>query len=152
YPTDADGQRRFLAEHPLIDFYVYKEGELPFRHLVEHLLEVGFDAEALKRRRPTLPAVHYLADGALIAPDPPPRQRQLDEFPSPYLSGLLDDYFGRKDLVPIIQTKRGCPFQCTFCVEGEDYYTKLAGVTTARFRAELEYIAPRMAGGAAQLY
>ena len=152
YPTDADGQRRFLERHPLIDFYVYKEGEVPFLELVERLEEVGFDAEELKRRRPIMPAVHYLAGTELVAPDPAPRQRQLDEFPSPYLGGLLDAYFARKDLVPIIQTKRGCPFQCTFCVEGEDYYTKLAAVTTPRFRAELDYIAQRMAGGSPQLY
>jgi radical SAM superfamily enzyme YgiQ (UPF0313 family) len=152
YPTGGAAQRRFLERHPLVDFYVYKEGEVPFLELVERLREVGFDAGELKRGRMVLPAVHYLADGELVAPDPAPRRRQLDEFPSPYLGGLLDAYFGRKDLVPIMQTKRGCPFQCTFCVEGDDYYTKLAAVTTARFRAELEYIAPRMAGGSPQLY
>ena len=30
YPTDADGQRAFLERYPLVDFYVYKEGEAPF--------------------------------------------------------------------------------------------------------------------------
>jgi radical SAM superfamily enzyme YgiQ (UPF0313 family) len=147
YPTDPDGQLAFLERYPLIDFYVYKEGESPFAALVEHLLSVGFDAAELKRQRPRIPAVHYLAGGELLAPPPLPRQRDLDSFPSPYLSGLLDKFFGSGDLVPLIQTKRGCPFQCTFCVEGEDYYTKLGSVTTARFRAEVEYIAERMATG-----
>lgn len=152
YPTDPDGQRAFLERYPLMDFYVYKEGEIPFQALVARLLSVGLDPGELKRRGATIPAVHYLAEGALVAPAPIPRQRELDEFPSPYLSGLLDKFFGRRDLVPIIQTKRGCPFQCTFCVEGEDYYTKVASVTTGRFRAELEYIARRMKGGSPRLH
>jgi radical SAM superfamily enzyme YgiQ (UPF0313 family) len=147
YPTDADGQRAFLSAYPLIDFYVYKEGEIPFLALLEALLADGLDPAAVKRRRPPLAAVHYLADGELVAPPPAPRERNLDEFPSPYLSGLLDKFFARTDLTPLVQTKRGCPFQCTFCVEGEDYYTKVASVSTARVRAELEYIARRMDGG-----
>lgn len=147
YPIEPDGQRAFLERHPLIDFYVYKEGELPFLALVEALLAAGLDVAEVKRRRPDVPALHYLADGDLVAPPPAPRQRNLDDFPSPYLSGLLDPFFARNDLTPLIQTKRGCPFQCTFCVEGEDYYTKVGSVSTARFRAELEYVAERIGGG-----
>jgi radical SAM superfamily enzyme YgiQ (UPF0313 family) len=147
YPTDLDGQRAFLRRYPLVDFYVSKEGEVPFLQLIERLLAVGCDAGELKRQRPEIPAVHYLCGDELIAPAPAPRQRDLSEFPSPYLSGLLDKFFARTDLVPLLQTKRGCPFQCTFCVEGEDYYTKLASGTTERVRAELDYIARRMVEG-----
>lgn len=147
YPNTPDGQRAFFARYPLIDFYVFKEGELPFAALLERLADVGFDATALRRTRPDLPAVHHLDDGDLVAPAPADRTRDLDAFPSPYLTGLLDRFFGRRDLIPLLQTKRGCPFQCTFCVEGEAYYTKLASVTTPRFRAELTYIAERSAGG-----
>jgi radical SAM superfamily enzyme YgiQ (UPF0313 family) len=152
YPTDIDGQRAFLQRHPLVDFYVYKEGEVPFLQLIENLREVEFEAAQLKRRRPPMPAVHYLTGGDFVAPGPLPRQRDLDGFPSPYLNGLMDKFFARGDLVPLIQTKRGCPFQCTFCVEGDDYYQKVASVTTERFRAELEYIASRMGGGAPALH
>jgi radical SAM superfamily enzyme YgiQ (UPF0313 family) len=152
YPADPDGQRDFLKRYALVDFYVYKEGEIPFLALIERLREADFDPDAVRREGMTIPAVHFLADGELIAPGPDPRQRVLDQFPSPYLMGLLDGYFERGDLTPLIQTKRGCPFQCTFCVEGESYYTKLAAVTTERFRAELEYIAPRMKGGSPVLH
>ncbi|MGH7787134.1 MAG: B12-binding domain-containing radical SAM protein [Candidatus Binatia bacterium] len=143
YPTAAAEQRAFLTRYPLVDFYVYKEGEEPFLALIEALRAVGFDAAALKRQRPALAAVHYLADGEAILTPPAARQRALDEYPSPYLTGMLDKFFERRDLVPLTQTKRGCPFQCTFCVEGEDYYTKVGSVSTARFRAELEYMAAR---------
>jgi radical SAM superfamily enzyme YgiQ (UPF0313 family) len=152
YPTDLDGQRAFLERYRLVDFYVYKEGEVPFLQLIENLRAVGFEVAELKRRRPAMPAVHFLAGNDFIAPAPIPRQRDLDEFPSPYLDGLMDKFFARGDLVPLIQTKRGCPFQCTFCVEGDDYYQKVASVTTERFRSELEYIASRMDEGAPALH
>ena len=152
YPTDPAGQHAFLERYPLVDFYIFKEGEVPFLELVERLRDAGLDAKEFKRQRVVLPAVHYLAAGDLVAPAPAARQRNLDEYPSPYLSGLLDKFFLRRELAPLIQTKRGCPFQCTFCVEGEAYYTKLASVTTRRFRAEIEYIARRMTGGSPVLY
>jgi radical SAM superfamily enzyme YgiQ (UPF0313 family) len=147
YPNDAAGQRAFFERYPLVDFYVYKEGEVPFGDLVHRLLDADLDAGALKQARTEMPGVHYLVAGELVATLLPARERNLDVFPSPYLLGLLDGFFGTKDLVPLVQTKRGCPFQCTFCVEGESYYTKLAAVTTDRFRAEIEYIARRAAGG-----
>lgn len=153
YPSCADDQRRFLEAHSLVDFYVHKEGEIPFEQLLSRLIEADFDVSALKHSRLDLPAVHYLdMAGDLIAPPPSARQRELDSFPSPYLSGLLEKFFLRSDLVPLIQTKRGCPFQCTFCVEGEEYYSKLGSVSTGRVRAELEYIAARMANGSPRLY
>ena len=146
YPDSADAQRRFLAAQPGIDFYVYKEGELPFLDLYRRLDAAGFDAEALRASRAEIPGVHYLAGDDLVAAPPPPRERDLDTLPSPYLAGLLDPFFEQPGLTPLIQTKRGCPFQCTFCVEGADYYTKLASVGTDRFREEIEYIAAREKG------
>jgi len=152
YPNHPTHQHAFLQRYPLVDFYVYKEGEIPFFDLIQELLANDLRPESLKETQRTLPGVHYLHGGKLIAGPPAVRERDLDLFPSPYLSGLLDRFFGRKDLVPLIQTKRGCPFQCTFCVEGESYYSKLASVTTERFRSELEYIAQRAEGGSPMLH
>ena len=42
----------------------------------------------------------------------------LDEVPSPYLTGLMDKFFD-DTLIPMIQTTRGCPYTCTFCVSGK---------------------------------
>lgn len=41
-----------------------------------------------------------------------PRGAQLDIFPSPYSSGIIDDSW--PDLFPV-QTVRGCRFNCTYC-------------------------------------
>lgn len=151
FPDEATGQAEFLAQHPLIDFYVQGEGEIPFARLVEALLEVDGDVSALRARGDRIPGVVYRHEGNLVAPAPTPRQRDLDAFPSPYLSGLLDPFFAEPELMPIVQSKRGCPFQCTFCVEGANYYSKLARGGVERFRAELEYIARRV-DGPASLY
>ena len=52
------------------------------------------------------------------------RIMDLSEIPSPYLSGRLDEFLDGK-LLPITQTNRGCPFTCTFCTEGQRYWTKV---------------------------
>ncbi|HYB99098.1 MAG TPA: cobalamin-dependent protein [Candidatus Limnocylindrales bacterium] len=151
YPGTPGEQQAFFAAHPHVDFYVAKEGEEPFAALLGALLEHDGDACAVRASGTTIAGVHYMREGRLVAPPPAPRRHDLDHFPSPYLTGLLDSFFARPDLSPLLQTQRGCPFQCTFCVEGEDYYTRIATVSPQRVRAELEYIASRMQPGASPM-
>ena len=70
----------------------------------------------------------------------PIRIKQLDEIPSPYTTGILDEFFDGK-LAPMIQTNRGCPFSCTFCVDGSDLVNKINSFSNERVRKELHYIA-----------
>lgn len=56
---------------------------------------------------------------------------------------MLDRYFDGQWL-PIIQTNRGCPFTCTFCVEGNDFYTKVYKSAFHRLEAEPKYIAGKV--------
>ena len=58
-----------------------------------------------------------MADGQPNISSSVERIKDLTEIPSPYLEGKLDEFFDGK-LQPTIQTTRGCPFACTFCVEG----------------------------------
>jgi len=68
----------------------------------------------------------------------------LDTIPSPYLGGMCDKFFNM-DLIPLIQTTRGCPFQCTYCQEGHKYFNKVRKFSTNRIKSEIEYIAQRTA-------
>jgi len=153
YPLRPELQTEFLQAHPEIDFYVIKEGEVGFAQLVVQLVQNDFDLGI----NYDIPSVHYLrSDGSAVLPEPAERIRDLSLIPSPYLSGIMDEFFG-DGFWPIIQTNRGCPFSCTFCVEGTKYYNKVNLNPYDKIRDELDYIGRKMvpvvdAGGRADLF
>jgi radical SAM superfamily enzyme YgiQ (UPF0313 family) len=130
----------FWGKYPAIDFYVVKEGELAFQNLYEVARQFNFSIERIKNSEQALGNCHFLKDGELVTGEMLPRIKDLDQLGSPYLMGLMDKFFDNI-LIPMIHTTRGCPFTCTFCTEGNKYYSKVA----KRFdiKDELEYIAKR---------
>jgi radical SAM superfamily enzyme YgiQ (UPF0313 family) len=143
YSDEEQVQIEFFQKHSLVDFHVHGEGEKPFTHLLAKLVEFNFDAKALKEQEIKIPGIHYYVNNTLVAGEQPPRFKDLDEIPSPYLSGLLDKFFA-DNLSPVMQLARGCPFQCTFCHEGLDYFNKMSRYSRQRFADELRYIAERV--------
>ncbi len=143
YPTRAVEQEKFLRKYPQIDFYVSNEGEVAFSGLLKALVAAEFEIAKVPL---DLPSIHRLdAAGTFRSFPDAPRLRDLSEIPSPYLSGRMDEFFDGI-MLPIVQTNRGCPFQCTFCVEGTEYFNKVAKTaSSSKIRNELEYIAARMA-------
>ncbi len=142
YPIEVDEQKRFLAQYPAIDFYVYKEGEQACANLVQRLAGLEWDAKRLKAARETLPSIHYLINGEHIHGPLMERLQRLALTPSPYRSGLMDKFFDGV-LIPMIETNRGCPFQCSFCIEGTAYYNKVRWEDRENIKADLGYIAER---------
>jgi len=67
------------------------------------------------------------------------RATEIEEIPSPWLSGVLDEFFDGH-LAPLLETNRGCPFACTFCVQGVRWYTKVHNFSKDRLREEIDYI------------
>ncbi len=144
FPTDVEGQRRFVEAHPEIDFYIDGEGEPAFVELFKALESFDFDAKKLKKERRIIPSVCYIHDGSFIRGELLPRINDLDaEIPSPYLMGLMDEFFDDK-LHPLMQTSRGCPYSCTFCHDGISYMSKTRRFSQERIRAELDYISKRV--------
>lgn len=142
FPTEAEEKRKFLQERPGIDFYVELEGELGFVDLIRRLEDHGFSGAKLKSQLVTPLNTAYLHGDDLVS-GPLERIRNIDAIPSPYLSGLLDDFF-RYPLVPMIETTRGCPFTCTFCADGLTIKNKVTRYAAERVREELHYIARRV--------
>jgi len=146
YPTVLEEQEEFLKTHPVIDFYVIKEGELGFAQLLTSLIQHGHDAEEVKWGA-ELPSVHWVRpDGRPSLPHEVARLQDLTVIPSPYATGRLDEFFDGK-LIPILQTNRGCPFACTFCVEGLSYYNKVYRNSYEKVAEEIDYIGHMMAEG-----
>lgn len=143
FPGEKDEQRDFLTKYSFIDCFIEFEGEIPFVELFRTLREFDFKWEEFKRARKVVPNIRYLVDDELVAGDFAPKVKQLDDLPSPYISGINDKFFDDV-LIPMMQTTRGCPYTCTFCWEGGDYFKKTTRFTQNRIVEELRYMADRV--------
>lgn len=141
YPLDRVEREKFLRDHPQIDFYIPKEGELAFYNLVAYLIDSNLDKSKIKNN---LRSVHSIGNnGEAFITEEIPRIPNLTLVPSPYTTGKFDEFFDGT-LLPVIQTNRGCPFACTFCDEGISYYNKINRRERWQIDLELEYIARKM--------
>lgn len=138
FPTEEHKCLQYLQERPEIDFYVYREGEIVFAHLVNRILNkqplkgVAHDG-----------VMHLDSDGKLLVGKPVPKLKSLDEIPSPYLMGLMDQFFNG-EYAPSMEFARGCPFTCGYCYAGQSWCSPIARFSVERIKADLDYIAIRM--------
>lgn len=147
FPADIPSRQVLMDRYQELDVYVPIEGEIGFANLVQQVLEAE-SLEAAKAAIRTMPidgCMTRQCDGSLQYL-PAVRLGDLDTIPSPYLMGLMDRFFDGR-LVPMLQTNRGCPFTCSFCVDGSRLTSKVNYFTLDRVRCELEYIAPRVPEG-----
>ncbi|WP_371483374.1 radical SAM protein [Kitasatospora sp. NBC_00315] len=144
YPVAEAEQASFLRDRlgACVDFYVDREGEQPFAEMLLAMHGAGGSAAGLHGKIRGLHSID--GEGRPHLPAPGPRLPSLSEVPSPYVAGLMDPFFDGK-LIPAVQTNRGCPFSCSFCVEGTRYYSKVAKTPSERTREELLYIGKAMA-------
>jgi len=115
HPTD------FLKQHPFIDVAVRGEGEEAFRDVLARNLE---SRDFRDRDFRGIVGISWRgADGEIIEnPGERPFERDLDTYPSPYLDGHYDALMRAHPhfkFQAIMETNRGCPFQCTFCYWGK---------------------------------
>jgi radical SAM superfamily enzyme YgiQ (UPF0313 family) len=142
FPILVEEKLEFLKARPDMDFYIELEGELGFVDLVKNLENRGFDASLLKESGDTPLNTNYLWKDQITF-GRPERIKDLEEIPSPYLTGAMDEFF-ELPLVPMIETTRGCPFSCTFCADGIEMKNKVIRHPHERTKEELEYIASRV--------
>ena len=138
-PLEDESRTQFIKRNPLIDFYAYLEGEEAFSTLVARAMGTGLDREKMKSA-PIDGFIHRVSETEVMKGAMLSRRRNLDEIPSPYLTGYMDKFFDGK-LSPMMETNRGCPFSCTFCHEGNQLISKVNHFSIERVKAELDYIA-----------
>jgi radical SAM superfamily enzyme YgiQ (UPF0313 family) len=137
YPGNKTAQKEFLSTYDGIDFYVLKEGEKTLLELVKTLIHNSFEVEACKNTK--IIGCQFLKNGSLIDYGQRDRIKDLDEIPSPYLSGLLDEFLDN-GFAPMIQTNRGCPFHCAFCYENDPYFSRVNRFSDVRLFEEIDYL------------
>lgn len=142
YPIEIGERQKFMEIHKAIDFYIFGEGEENFYQLAKALIENNFDV--FKTKKKLLPGCHYLLEGRFIYNEPAVRL-DLEKLPSPYLMGLMDEFF-KENFMPLIQTVRGCPFCCAYCCEGQSYFNRVFFRNPQQVAKEIKYIAKKSRG------
>jgi radical SAM superfamily enzyme YgiQ (UPF0313 family) len=135
-------QCTYVERQPDLDVYVLGEGDFLAYEIVRTFLDQNMSLDKIQDIG--LPSsIMRMPDGSAISRDMPPRHKLVQEIPSPFLSGVQDEFFDGR-LAPMIETNRGCPFTCTFCVQGTRYYTKVHNFPAERIKDEIRYIAKRI--------
>jgi len=128
--------KAFLQLHHYYDVCIPNQGELSFLRIVEHINAHGkLVANEVIEGCARLSLDGALLRGAYTAP-------MIADIPSPYLGGFLDPFLS-DGYVPIIQTMRGCPYSCAFCVSGTPHWSKITAFDLDRVLAEFEYVKAR---------
>ncbi len=108
-----------LCQMEEVDFLCRGEGEMVMSQLAHCLAEGRNDARQI-------PGLCLLLEGSPFETGPLPGCRNLDDYPSPYLTDLID--VEEKEQA-ILFTSRGCTYNCLFC------YTPRASGRQIRFHS-----------------
>tara|TARA_Y100001970_G_scaffold292364_1_gene433398 strand:- start:1362 stop:3374 length:2013 start_codon:yes stop_codon:yes gene_type:complete len=136
----------FRKKYSHADLLVQHEGEVAFTKIIQTYLKLGRDKKKLREHIDTLGNCFYVdSSGKFInGPNLSRIEEGIDSIPSPYVIGLFDEFLFDNRFQPLIQTNRGCPYQCTFCHEGNSYFSKIDRHSTEYIQKELNYIADRV--------
>src|SRR6185436_8335757 len=103
----ANHGRRYLKPELENMFVCNGEGERTFTEF----LRATSDSGELRNVR----GLSFYRNGELITTPQEDKLTDLDEIPSPFLTGIFEA--GPYDTA-VFETNRGCPFECTFCTWG----------------------------------
>lgn len=135
---DPDPVRRddFLRRHGYVDYLVIDGGEQPFAELVTWWRDTDRDPAALPSN------LVWRQDGQVRDSGERPLKKIIDDIPSPYLSGILDEFLAA-GMIPMFETNRGCPFKCTFCAWGSASKDLVRRMDIDQALAEIAYVGER---------
>lgn len=139
---EDERRKAYVNRHGHLDVYVLGEADFLAHEIVRTWIDCGASRQRLGELG--LPSsVFRNPDGQADMRELMPRHQLVEEIPSPWLTGIQDEFFDGR-LAPMIETNRGCPFTCTFCVQGTRYYAKVHNFTVERMKEEILYIAKRI--------
>jgi len=143
-PHETERQVGFFKKETNVDLLVLYDGEYGFLELLKTYLKEKGSYKQIFSGEPIDGCIFWSRDekflktGKSIA-----RLKNLDDIPSPYLTGLMDPFFENMKMTPIVQSTRGCPFSCSYCWAANKYNRNTRHFSIDRVNAELDYIAER---------
>ena len=142
-PYDTKWIDKFFQKRPNLDAYITNEGEWSFNRFVELLEKHG--KKLLNIPFEQLPSTLFYMNkkSKTVINNPKNFVKRLDltNHPSPYLTGILDDFLKDPRLAPVIETNRGCPYECTFCNWGNAIKSDINQFSLETVKNEMEYVA-----------
>ena len=140
FPLEEAERKAFLREYSCVDFYIFGEGESALINLLQKVIDHDFNVLALKTAKTSMINCSYLTSeqGDVISGEWT-RTVNLDQYPCPYVDGLMDKFFDLP-LMPLYETTRGCPFSCTFCTDGISEKSKVFRKSHGNIHKSLSYI------------
>lgn len=130
---------------PWIDFVVLKEGEIIFQQLLEELVDNSFIISDQFQTKGLLINI----DGKVHSTGWGPRINDLSNLPSPYGDDMFEQLVKNYPSIEwsaILETNRGCPFQCTFCDWGSLTYSKIKKFNLERVYNDIEWMGKNQVG------
>ena len=138
--VSPERNKELLSANPCIDFLVHGDGERPFSHLIQFLIQYRNNKDRISMiKSQKIDGVRCLIDDSIQMGQALDLVADLSLLPSPFLTGFLDGLLQNPFLMPIIQNVRGCPYQCSFCVSGSQP-AKLRQFPLERVKKEIDYI------------
>ena len=148
FPHDDEQQKIFMRQRSSTDIFIIMEGEITTTNIIKRIIECNKDKKKILSK--TIDGAAFIVPSSLNNKNielmkgiKSERIKNLDDIPSPYLNGMLDHFFDGR-LIPFIETNRGCPFKCSFCHTGDDYFQKTHLFSTDRINEEIIYIAKKI--------
>ncbi len=138
-PHVPDRSEGYFEKYPFANLLVHNEGEFPFAEILLERLKSNPDYKGIKglsvqvENRKT-----FKTTGG-------ERVKNLDEIPSPYLTGVFDRLMeeSKYEYHPTQEVDRGCVFKCHFCQWGSSVFTKTRRFPEERNVKELEWFADK---------
>lgn len=125
---------KFLQKNPQVDIGCIGEGEKSFLSILENYATANWEK---------IPSICYLnRQKKLVRTCVSARISNLDEIPSPYVSGVFEPLIKTnpdEQWIGLWETNRGCPFRCTYCVWGSDTQNKVSTHPLEKLYKEVDW-------------
>lgn len=133
-PTD------YFRQYPFIDISVRGEGEETFSDILLRVIDSN-DFSGIRGISWWMRNIGR----CVVNSEERILPKDLDKYPSPYLEGLYEYLFTEENgltFQAIVETNRGCPFNCAYCFWGRgDLSTKYRFHSLERVKSEIEWCA-----------